>query len=187
VVSHAALLVWEGADSLPRRYNEGHPFNPFGPPAPFAAVPPGAPSVTRVLEAMRDRGVILDATVSTMRGAVSKQAYDWAVAVTAAAHRLGVPIAAGTDRDTFVDGYPALFAELEALVADVGLTPLEALTAATLTGARVLGREAELGSVEVGKVADLLVLERDPTAAIQNARGPLHVIKGGRVVTPLPR
>ena len=50
------------------------------------------------------------------------------------ADEIGIPIAAGTDREHFVDGHPAVLAELEVLVKDVGFTPLEALTAATRTG-----------------------------------------------------
>jgi imidazolonepropionase-like amidohydrolase len=182
VISHAALLAWEGADTLPLRYDAGPRFNPFGPPAPYGSVAPDAPSVIRVLEAVRDRGVILDATVSTMRGAVSEEAFAWAARVTALAHRMGIPIAAGTDREAFVDGYPALFAELEVLVRDVGVTPLEALAAATRNGARVLGLERELGSIGPGMVADLVVVPSDPSRDIRHARAVSHVIKGGRMV-----
>jgi imidazolonepropionase-like amidohydrolase len=182
VVSHANLLVWEGADTLPSDYNAGHRFNPFGPPAPYRSVAPDGPEVTRVLEAMRARGVILDATVSTLRGAVSEEAYQWGVRVAALAHGMGIPIAAGTDRDHFVDGHPALLAELEALVTDVGLSPVEALTAATRTGARVLGRDSTLGTVAVGKIADLVVLRSDPTRDVGALREVAHVIKGGRLI-----
>ena len=182
VISHANLLVWEGADTLASTYDRGHRFNPFGPPAPYASVPPDAPSVVRVLEAMRERGVILDATVSTVRGAVSEAAFTWAVRVTALAHKMGIPIAAGTDREHFVEGYPALFAELEVLVTAVGLTPLEALTAATRNGARVLGKESQLGTVEVGKVADLVVLGADPSTDVRHLRDVVIVLKGGRPI-----
>jgi imidazolonepropionase-like amidohydrolase len=182
VVSHANLLVWEGVDTLPRDYDAGHPFNPFGPPAPYAMVAPDAPAVTRVLEAMKERGVILDATVSTVRGAVSEAAFAWAVRLTARAHALGIPIAAGTDREAFVDGHPAVLAELEALVKDVGLTPLEAVTAATRIGARVVGMEGTLGTVEEGKIADLVALASDPSRDIRHLRDVVSVIKGGRLV-----
>jgi imidazolonepropionase-like amidohydrolase len=183
VISHSALLVWEGADTLPSRYDAVPPWNPFGPPAPYATVAPDAPAVVRVLDAMRDRGVILDATVSTIAGAVSAEAFAWAVRVTALAHQMGIPIAAGTDRQHLVDGYPALFAELEVLVRDVGLTPLEALTAATRTGARVLGMEDQLGTIAAGRVADLVVLRSDPSREIRNARDVAYVVKGGRLIS----
>ena len=187
VVSHAALLVWEGAETIPRDYDSGHPFNAFGPPAPFASVPPDAPSVVRVLDQMRDRGVILDATVSTIKGAVSEAAFVWAVKLTALARAKGVPIAAGTDREHFVDGYPAVLAELEVLVKDVGLSPLEAISAATRVGARVVGMERTLGTIEEGKIADLVVLSSDPSRDIRSLRDVVAVIKGGRLVADSKR
>ncbi|MDX2058474.1 MAG: amidohydrolase family protein [Gemmatimonadales bacterium] len=182
VISHASLLVWEGADTLPDDYDRGHPFNPFGPPAPYASVPPDAPAVQAVLTAMRERGTILDATVSTVRRSVSEAAFAWAVRVTADAHRMGIPLAAGTDQEPFVGGHPALLAELEVLTTDVGLTPLEVLTTATRHGARALGLETSLGSIEVGKTADLVVLAGDPAQDVRHLREVVHVIKGGRLV-----
>ncbi|MGH8646748.1 MAG: amidohydrolase family protein, partial [Gammaproteobacteria bacterium] len=53
-----------------------------------------------------------------------------------------------------------------------------------LGGARVMGRAAELGTLEPGKLADLLVLEADPLADIRNLRRIHSVVKGGRVFDP---
>lgn len=185
VVSHASLLVWEEVKTLPTDYDEGHPFNPFGPPAPHATVSPDAAGVIRVLEAMKRRGTILDATLTTVRRAVSEDAFNWAVQVTARAHKLSIPIAAGTDRGAaIVDGKPLLLEELQALVSAAGLTPLEALTAATWTAARVVGQETQLGSIEVGKIADLVVLGSDPSTDIQRLADVVYIIKGGRVRQP---
>ena len=91
---------------------------------------------------------------------------------------MGIAIAAGTDNA----GHLALFGELEMLVEAVGLTPLEALTAATSTGAEVLGVGDRLGTVQQGKVADLVVYPSDPTVDISNLRHPIYVIRGGRLV-----
>ena len=184
VISHAGLFVWEGAETLPQDYDSGHPFNAFGPPAPYASVAADSPRVSKVFDAMRDRGVILDATVSTMRESVSEEAFAWSVRATKLAREKGIAISAGTDRDHLVDGYPAILAELEVLVKDVGLTPLEAITAATVTGARVVGAERTLGSVEEGKLADLIVLSSDPSSDIRHLRDVVTVIKGGRLVEP---
>ena len=183
VISHAALLVWEGAQQLPSTYNGGHPFNPFGPPAPYSTVAPEDPGVIAVLEAMLSRGVILDPTVSTMAGAVSAEASSWALRATRLAHEMGIPISVGTDNPAA--GHTALFNELEMLVDSVGLTPLEALTSATSVGAAALGAEGELGSVQVGWVADLVVYSNDPTANITSVRYPAFVIKGGQIVSSL--
>jgi imidazolonepropionase-like amidohydrolase/Tol biopolymer transport system component len=93
-------------------------------------------------------------------------------------HAAGALIAAGTD----APGLPAgLHDELERLVA-VGLTPAEALTAATFTAARVLGAEAEIGRIAPGYRADLLILDADPLADIRNTRRIHTVIQGGSVI-----
>jgi imidazolonepropionase-like amidohydrolase len=69
--------------------------------------------------------------------------------------------------------------EIELLV-ESGLSPMEALVAATRTGAAFLGRDAELGTLEPGKLADLIVLEEDPTADIRHIRTVTRVMVGGR-------
>lgn len=80
----------------------------------------------------------------------------------------GVPLLAGTDTGTpsLVPGF-ALHEELELLVR-AGLTPAQALRSATLEPARYLGLEDEQGTVEPGKVADLVLLDADPLRDITN-------------------
>jgi imidazolonepropionase-like amidohydrolase len=75
----------------------------------------------------------------------------------------------------------ALHDELERLVA-VGMSPAEALTAATLTAARVLGAEGEIGRIAPGYRGDLLILDADPLADIRNTRRIHAVIQGGAVI-----
>ena len=93
----------------------------------------------------------------------------------------GVLLLAGTDV-----GIPALIPgislheELELLV-EAGLTPLQALRTATLNPARVLGQADTLGSIEVGKLADLVVLDANPLADIRNTQQIRAVIADGRV------
>jgi Tol biopolymer transport system component len=70
--------------------------------------------------------------------------------------------------------------ELQAL-AEGGFTPVELLKIATLGSAEIIGRSAELGSLEAGKFADLLVLERDPRADIKNTLSIEQVMKNGRL------
>lgn len=62
-----------------------------------------------------------------------------------------------------------------------GMTPHEALRAGTLNGARYVGLDADLGSIEPGKLADLVVLAKDPLVEIRNTDSLTHVILGGRV------
>jgi len=97
-------------------------------------------------------------------------------------HRAGVKLLAGTDTPypLVVPGY-SLHQELELLVG-AGLTPPEALRAATLDPARCLGREKHLGSVAVGKYADLILLTADPTRDIANTRAIEKVFVGGKMV-----
>ena len=90
-------------------------------------------------------------------------------------HQGGVTIAAGTDTPVLPW---ALHGELEELVA-AGLSPLEAITAATQTAARVLGASEEIGTIEVGKLADLVILNADPLEDIRNTRKIWMVIQGG--------
>ncbi len=79
----------------------------------------------------------------------------------------------------FADRGEAPWRELELLV-ESGLTPLQALAAATSTGAASLGRSSDLGTVAPGKLADLIVLERDPSADIRAIRSVSRVMVGGQ-------
>ena len=96
----------------------------------------------------------------------------------------GVTIAAGTDAGNIGTLHgPSIFRELR-LMADAGLTPREVLASATTGGARVMGREKDLGGVAPGKLADLLILDRDPLVDVANLEAIHRVVKGGRVFTP---
>ncbi|MEZ4423058.1 MAG: amidohydrolase family protein [Gemmatimonadota bacterium] len=100
----------------------------------------------------------------------------------AALHRAGVPIVLGTDvgNPMVFPGYSA-HEELANLVKG-GLTPMEAIQAGTLQAARMIGKEAEFGSIEVGKRADLVVLGANPLEDIRNSRAIRTVIARGRIV-----
>ncbi|HYE35969.1 amidohydrolase family protein [Methylocaldum sp.] len=96
----------------------------------------------------------------------------------------GVTIAAGTDAGNIGTLHgPALHREFE-LMAEAGLSPREILTAATQGGARVMGRSAELGTVEKGKLADFLLLDADPLADITHLRRIFRAVKGGAIFDP---
>lgn len=101
--------------------------------------------------------------------------------LTSAAYRAGVPVMLGTDAgDSFVIPGASVHDELGELVKG-GLSPAEALRAATLSGATFLGRTAEFGGVQAGRVADLVLLDANPLADIGNTRRIRTVIRGGRV------
>jgi imidazolonepropionase-like amidohydrolase len=107
-------------------------------------------------------------------------------AVARAAHRRGVTLVAGTDTLGAADAdslaLPNLHRELELLVTLAGLSPAEALASATRDAAIVLGAGSIRGTIEVGKLADAVVLRSDPLLDIRNTRSVQLVMKRGRVV-----
>jgi imidazolonepropionase-like amidohydrolase len=106
-------------------------------------------------------------------------------AIASLAHRRGVKIVAGTDTLGAVASdpraLPNLHRELELLVTLAGLSPAEALLSATRDAAAVLGAGSTRGTIEVGKLADLVVLRADPLLDIRNTRAIQLVMKRGRV------
>lgn len=97
-------------------------------------------------------------------------------------HKQGVLILAGTDNENpFVIQGVSIHDELQYYV-QAGLTPLQALQTATLNPAIFLHKENELGTVEVGKVADLVVLEGNPLEDIANTRKTNAVIIKGHLI-----
>lgn len=98
--------------------------------------------------------------------------------IVAAMKRAGVRIMAGTD---LPPNDLALHEELSLLV-EAGLTPMEALQTATRNPAEFLGRLDTLGTVEQGKIADLVLLDANPLEDIRNTRKIHAVIFGGKVI-----
>lgn len=97
------------------------------------------------------------------------------------ANEAGVVLLAGTDVGVpFQVPGISLHVELERLV-EAGLTPLEALQTATLNPARVLDLDDSLGTVEAGKLADLVLLDADPLADISNTQRIRAVVADGRL------
>ena len=101
--------------------------------------------------------------------------------MTLAMFRAGVPFMAGTDTAAGVHVFPgfSLHEEL-ALFVRAGLTPMQALQTATLNPAKFLDRLADLGTVERGKLADLVLLDANPLEDIANTRKIRAVVLAGR-------
>ena len=92
-------------------------------------------------------------------------------------HAAGGVAACGTDQSSGA----ATQRELE-LLAGAGIAPLEVIRIATYNSAVFLGKADRLGSIETGKLADLVLLSKDPTADINNAKAIVFVMKGGRII-----
>jgi imidazolonepropionase-like amidohydrolase len=92
-------------------------------------------------------------------------------------HAAGGIVACGTDQSSGA----ATQRELELLVA-AGITPLDVIRIATYNSAVFLGKSDQLGSVDVGKFADLVLLSKDPAVDINNAKSIVFVMKDGRLI-----
>jgi imidazolonepropionase-like amidohydrolase len=183
-LSHAEYLAWEGRTGV-RADLFGRP---AGMLAAMVAVPPDGEVIRSLLKRMRERSVMLEPTlfigVQTASFAGDDrprldQQVAYAAAVTALAQAAGVGIVAGTD--ALGGSSPNLHAELQLLVRRAGLTPLQAIRAATFNAARATGAADEIGSVVVGRRADLVVLDRNPAEDIRNTQTIHAVIRAGVV------
>jgi hypothetical protein len=97
-----------------------------------------------------------------------------------ALHSAGAKVAVGTDTpNPFVVPGFAVYEELMIFV-DAGFSPREALGAATREPARLMGMQDRVGTIEVGKRADLLLLSSNPFADLRTIRSPVGVMAGGR-------
>jgi len=143
-----------------------------------------------LIKQMKNKGTILDSTLTVFdktkasRGEKGLLLNEWGGLFTQLAHQAGVTIAAGTDvtSDRFNTVTPMVHHEMKLLVERAGLTPLEALQAATINGAKVIGIEKQTGSIKAGKTANLVVLNSDPSIKISNSQNIVHVIKNGQFI-----
>ncbi|SEO21338.1 Imidazolonepropionase [Actinacidiphila rubida] len=188
-VSHVTLLAHEAAGRPLTSYRDK-------PPVDHASLLGGDhPRIERLLAVMRRRGTILDATASmadrlageaaasgdaeARRRALDSSALS--AALTAQARRAGVQVSAGTDCDPDpAQPWPPLHQEITFLVRRCGFSVEQAIHSATLVGARSMGAAADMGSVEEGKLANLVVLAGNPVADIARLDSVVLVVKRGR-------
>lgn len=150
-----------------------------------------SPQLRTVVNTMAARGVMFDPTLSLYEDDQSGRL--WAAgAIVRAAVDAGVRILAGTDpilvhaaiqEDSASSaGLPLVHRELELLVEYGGLTPMQALRAATCHAAEAVGMGQSLGSLSDGRLADLVILGSNPLERISNVRDTRLVIKNGKIV-----
>ena len=143
-----------------------------------------------------ERPALLDDDAELVPFMPARDNFDWMINLKAAARkdwiqeaarareatlklsRAGVTIGTGTDIWQIPTG---IHMELEQLVA-AGLTPIQALHAGTAGAAQILGADKELGTIEVGKWADLVFLDADPLSDIRNTRRIWNVMHNGQLV-----
>ncbi|HYE28233.1 MAG TPA: amidohydrolase family protein [Allosphingosinicella sp.] len=106
-----------------------------------------------------------------------RASYRKLAALVGAMHKAGVPVVAGTDGSGM-----ELIRELELYVEDAGFTPAEALAAATIVPARLVKADARTGSIAVGKAADLVLVEGDPSKRIGDLRHTRVVMMDGKLM-----
>jgi imidazolonepropionase-like amidohydrolase len=140
------------------------------PTVPIESFEPGVSSVAEPL-ALSYRSVVNNVTASVAQEGLARQ-----LAIVKALHGAGVPIVAGTDGA--VPGY-SLLRSVE-LYVKAGLRPMEALLSATSVPARAMGLQSEVGTIQPGRWADLVVLDANPLTDISNIRRVRWVVTRGQ-------
>lgn len=184
LVHSKGMVTIAGLEGIPDNFDEGTRL--WLRSRPYAAIDPDGPAFREAYADMVRGGTILEPALMADGERLRRplppwlaQMRDWACRATGAAHRAGVAISAGTD----TRGFEPFEVQREmARLVDCGLTPLEAIRAATQTNARALGMGDTHGTVEVGKAADLIAVAGDPAADIDATKNVRLVMQAGRVV-----
>ncbi len=141
-----------------------------GPDRPVTSFEPGADKAPPELKEQLVSGGPGGMMLPLFRNVFAKY-----VQIVGALHRAGIPIIAGTDQS--VPGH-SLHREIE-LYVQAGFTPMEAIQAATIVPARVMKVDKKVGTIEVGKRADLILTRANPLENIRNIRRVEFVIANG--------
>lgn len=188
-VSHSGYLGYQAMDKRPQKYQDREKF-PID-PAPFAN---GYNNIMASLfDTMKERKIILDATnyvyetIERMRARDPQNAppppfcsSKLAELLTAQAYRHGVLICAGTDSFApWEEPYSALQGEIEILVRKVGMTPMDAIRSATLVSAMSMKQQSDMGTLEPGKLANIVFVASNPLEDIGAVRQVVLTVKRG--------
>ena len=186
-VSHTCYLAYQVSNPRPTSYKDRWPVE-------SDKLRNGDnPDMTLLFRDMKARGTVLDATLRVYaeydrelarHPAMKHKPYcteALAVTLTRQALREGVTVVTGTDgTPAHQIPYPALDDELILLADKVGMDPAMVIRAATLEGAKVIGQEAVMGSVEPGKLANFVVLRSNPVEHMSGIRTVIFTVKRGR-------
>jgi imidazolonepropionase-like amidohydrolase len=186
VMSHACMLGYQASEKMPETYHHRAAVEADKFAGDNAAL-------DDLLADMKARGTILDATLyvymllDKMKDANPPPYCTLALAekLTADAYRAGIPVSAGTDAETdWKLRAPALPDELGLLVHGAGFTPMDAIRSATAVAARTIGRDSEMGTIENGKLANIVFVSKDPLADIANVKSVVLTLKRGEAFAP---
>jgi len=173
-ISHVPLLVREIRGEIPTNWKSMTHNSSFWDET--------IPDLSDLFNLMKSHHTILDATLLTYKkwaesDTTARWAYEVGKRITSQAYKAGVTICAGTDDDQeqFVQD------ELRLLVSDAGFLPIDAIIAATSHCAMALRLQEDRGTIESGKLADLLILDKNPLINIDNIGTVYMVIKNGRI------
>jgi predicted amidohydrolase YtcJ len=183
VVSHACLLGYQVSDPVPPAYHNR-------PPVDAAKLAGDNPQIDSLLADMKSRSTILDATLyvyDVMWKIPDAQPppycrLELAEKLAGEAHAAGIPISTGTDAPgEWSDAYPSLFEELSLLVHHAGFTAMEVITASANVGAATVGQSADMGTIEAGKLANLMFVAKSPLDDIGNLKTVTMTVKRGKL------
>ena len=181
-VSHTCYLAYQAMDKRPDSYQNRFPVD-------AKLFQSDNPVMTKLFAEMARRGTILDATLHVYPkpedAAKMKRpphcTVDLVGKLTNQALRSGVTITTGTDGETPADEpWPALFDEFELLHDQAGFSPAAVITAATINGAKAAGQETSMGTIEPGKLANMVVLAKNPLDDVRNLRSVTLTVKRGK-------
>jgi imidazolonepropionase-like amidohydrolase len=183
-VSHTCYLAYQPMAKRPDSYQHRFPID-------TSLFEGDNPVMAKLFADMVRRGTILDATLHVYREveAAAREQHKpplctvaFAGKLTNQAFRAGVQISTGTDGDTpLSDPWPSLFDEFQLLHDSAGLPPMAVIQAATLTGAKAMGNDADMGTIAPGKLANMVVLAANPLGDVRNMRSVVMTVKRGRI------
>lgn len=181
VVSHVWGAFWQDEDvdpseKVPFTHTDFKNARSATFPKDMSLLNTDSPELLLLFNEMKQRDVIWDLTYVIPNQETQKIYKKY----TLAASKAGVTFSTGTDYFNEInESFPSLYKEIETLVADGILNPRQALLAATLNGAKVIGIENTHGSIEIGKVANLVLLKKNPVENISNIREIEFTMKNG--------
>jgi imidazolonepropionase-like amidohydrolase len=177
VVSHACMLGFEVTDPMPAVLP--HP----APSVNVARLARYPDRIDALLAEMQAQGTILDATLFVYFADDTGIDCFYVTAANLArrAHRAGVRISAGPDDEPgdYAGSFSAMIRELELLHEGAAMAPADILRAATINGAHTIGREKDMGTIESGKLANFVVLDKDPMTDISSLKSISATVKNG--------